>query len=130
MCKTLLYLKIGCPDYLKLIGGRAEETSVPFEPPYMPASLRSFIERHDPAQAAYTASDASNPFLGKKILVLSGGDDPIVRWRCSEEFVEKLNVGPDGLKKVLVYPGVGHTCTPEMVVEMGTFLWNNILRIA
>lgn len=118
---------LGCPDYTKLIGGRAKDSGVPFGPPYMPVDLRALIERHDPAQAAYTASDSSNPFLGKKILVLSGADDPVVPWPCSDEFVQNLDVGPDGVKKVFVYPGIGHTCTPEMVKEMATFLWENSL---
>lgn len=121
---------VGCPDYLKLIRGRATETNVPFAPPYMPASLLSLIQQHDPAQADYSSSSAaSNPFVGKKILVLSGADDPVVPWHCSEAFVEGLDVGvgQGGVKKAIAYPGVGHECTPEMVKEMAAFVWEHVL---
>ena len=46
----------------------------------------------------------------------------------SQEFVEKLNVGPQGVKKVVVAPGVGHECTPEMVVQMADFVFEHSLR--
>ncbi|THH02614.1 hypothetical protein EW026_g333 [Hermanssonia centrifuga] len=103
---------IGCPDYLKLISGRAKESEIPFEPPYIPKTFLSYIQQHDPAQASYTISEASNPFLGKKILVLSGADDPLVQWSCSQEFVENLQ------------------CTPDMVKEMANFVWDNVLVVA
>ena len=112
------------------MSGRAKESGVAFAPPHIPDALNTLIKLDDPAQSAYTASDTSNPFLGKKVLVLSGAADPIVPWTCSEEFVEQLHVGPNGVKKAIAYPGVGHTCTPEMVGEMAKFLWENVLSVA
>lgn len=49
-------------------------------------------------------------------------------FKFSEEFVGGLNVGPRGVKKVVVEPDVGHECTPGMVQEMAEFIWENCLR--
>ncbi|KAJ3553520.1 hypothetical protein NM688_g3567 [Phlebia brevispora] len=118
---------IACPDYMKLITKRAKYSGVSLTPPWFPDSLREYIERNDPARAPYTSPDTSNPFFSKKILVLSGGDDPLVPFVHSKEFVENLNVGQKGVKKVIVSPGVGHECTPEMVKEMADFIWEHAL---
>jgi hypothetical protein len=121
---------IACPDYMKLISNRARYSKVPLEPPYFTESLRAYIAQHDPACAPYTAADASNPFFGKKILVMSGGNDPLVPFKYSEEFVEGLNVGPNGVKKVIIEPGVEHECTPAMVKEMAEFVWEHSMQAA
>ncbi|KAI0769162.1 Alpha/Beta hydrolase protein [Irpex lacteus] len=119
---------IACPDYMKLMTKRAKYSHVELAPPHFPDSLRQYIAKNDPAQAPYTASDSSNPLWGKKVLVLSGADDPLVPWVHSEEFVENLKVGPNGIKEVVVAPGVGHECTPEMVKQMSSFIWEHSLR--
>jgi len=118
---------IGCPDYLHLMSRRAETSGIAFEPPYVPASFLAYVRANDPAYAPYTKPDASNPFLGKKILVLAGAEDTVVPWESSEEFVKNLEVGPNGVKKVIVYPDVGHRCTEEMVKETSDFIWEHIL---
>ncbi|EKM53986.1 uncharacterized protein PHACADRAFT_257525 [Phanerochaete carnosa HHB-10118-sp] len=116
----------GCPDYLHLMSRRAAASGVAFEPPYVPASFLAYVRANDPA-APHTTPDASNPFAGKKILVLAGAEDTLVPWESSEAFVKKLEVGPDGVKKVILYPGVGHKCTEEMVKETSDFVWEQIL---
>ncbi|GJE97372.1 alpha/beta hydrolase [Phanerochaete sordida] len=121
---------IGCPDYLHLISRRAAASGIAFEPPYIPANFLAYVRAHDPPYAPYTTAGATNPFTGKKVLVLSGGDDPIVPWESSDEFVQKLEVGEDGTKKVVVYPGVGHKCTEDMVKEVCDFVWEHILSKA
>ncbi|KAG1847592.1 Alpha/Beta hydrolase protein, partial [Suillus subluteus] len=113
---------IGCPDYTKLISQRAQSSGIPFSPPYFPASLKTYIETHDPAQLAYRAKDASNPFFGKKILVLSGKEDKLVPWVASAEFVDGLEVGEGGVKRVVVAEGAGHECTSGMRKEAGLFV--------
>lgn len=77
--------------------------------------------------AAYTASDESNPFLGKKILVLSGQKDKTVPWSTAKDFVDGLNVGEQGVKEVMVEPGVGHDFSPVMVKAAGRFIWEHAL---
>lgn len=103
--------------------------SLPIAPPHLPASLLSHIRRHDPPSTSYFKLDASNPFLGKKILVLSGGMDTLVPWTASREFVEKLEVGKGGLKEVVIAPDTGHECTDEMVAKMARFIEREALQI-
>lgn len=119
---------IGCPDYLTLIKHRANTSGVPFAPPYLPESLVETIKRIDPASHPYKATDASNPFLGKKILVLSGQEDTLVPWSASKAFVEGLQVGADGKKAISVQSGVGHECTAQMVQEMSNFIVEEVLK--
>ncbi len=91
-----------CPDYLALMSRRARSHKLPVGPPYFPAFLLALIARADPCTAPYTAPDASNPFHGKKILVLSGQDDKKVPWTSAQTFVDGLNVGAHGVKEVIV----------------------------
>lgn len=113
---------IGCPDYTKLISQRAASSDIPFSPPYFPVSFQTYVGTHDPAQLAYRAKDASNPFFGKKVLVLSGKEDKLVPWVASAEFVEGLEVGEEGVKRVVVEEGAGHECTRAMQKEAGVFV--------
>ncbi|KAG7450969.1 uncharacterized protein BT62DRAFT_984275 [Guyanagaster necrorhizus] len=114
---------IGCPDYLTLISARAEKFGISLEKSsYLPDSLLVLIQRSDPASTAYRSSDSSNPFLGKKILVLSGADDSLVPWSASEPFVNGLVVGEKGVKRVFVQEGVRHKCSPEMVQQLVEFV--------
>ena len=119
---------IGCPDYLALLASRAEHAGVTLTPPYVPASLLSIIRREDPAAVSIRASEASaNPFLGKKILVLSGAADKLVPWAASKEFVEALHVGEGGRKQVVLEEGAGHEYTDRMKAELVKFFWEEAL---
>ena len=111
---------IGCTDYLALIGGRAKASGLQLGPPILPDSLLEVIKRESPVCAPATGR---NPFFGKKILVLAGGKDELVPWKFSESFVERIEVGKEGVKRVLVYPDVGHVVTPSMEEEVGNFVW-------
>jgi len=95
----------------------------------MPDPLLSYICQHDPTSTPYHAQDASNPFFGKKILVLAGGMDTLVPYSAGEDFVEKLQVGKDGVKQVVIVPDAGHECTPAMVAEMARFIEKEALSI-
>lgn len=112
---------IGCPDYLKLIKQRAERSGIAFAPPHIPDSFVNLVKSVDPASTKYTGQDSSNPFYGKKILVLSGEIDAVVPWGASQEFADGLEVGP-GKKKVIVEKGVGHEMTDRMVAEAVVFI--------
>lgn len=113
---------------MTLIKQRAKKSSVPFSPPYIPESLLETIKQFDPASQPYKATDASNPFWGKKVLVLSGQEDTLVPWSASKAFVEELEVGPDGKKTISVQRGVGHECTARMVEEMSNFIAIEVLK--
>ncbi|KIK46012.1 hypothetical protein CY34DRAFT_463591 [Suillus luteus UH-Slu-Lm8-n1] len=113
---------VGCPSYTKLISHRAASSDIPFSPPYFPVSFQTYIRTHDLAQLAFRAKDASNPFFGKKVLVLSGKEDKLVPWAASAEFVEGLEVGDGGVKRVVVEEGAGHEWTEGMLKEANKFM--------
>jgi len=121
---------IGCPNYLELIKRRAHISSIPFQAPHIPNSLITLINTSDPASKDFNSLNSSNPFLGKKILVLSGKADPLVAWSVCESFVDALEVGPEGVKQVFLQEGVGHTCTDEMVDKAAAFIGQHLLTIA
>ncbi|KAJ7510274.1 Alpha/Beta hydrolase protein [Mycena galericulata] len=105
---------IGCPDYLGLMEPRAQAQGISVGPPHFPENLLKLIRAETLTALPYTTTDEKNPFLGKKVLVLSGGSDPIVPWSASQKFVEGLEVGT-GDKKVIVFEDAGHEVTPAMV---------------
>jgi len=119
---------IGCPDYIELMKYRAKRSDIPFTAPYIPASLVDLIGSSDPASKNYSSLETSNPFLGKKILILSGEDDKLVPWTASKKVVDSLEVGPQGLKKVIVEKGVGHECTATMVAEATEFVLTELVN--
>lgn len=113
---------IACPDFLALLPPRAKQDGIEFKPPHFPDDFVQLVKRCDPAYQPHDKVDSSNPFLGKKVLVLSGGSDPLVPFSASQTFVENLQVGKEGIKKVIVYDGVGHACTPDMIRDMTSFI--------
>ena len=107
-----------------MIADRATQAGLDFAPPHVPKSLSELIKKDDPANTKYeSANPAENPFFGKKILVLAGGKDKLVPWSASKKFVEGLNVGDKGIKKVVIVPEAGHECPPVMVEELTKFIW-------
>ncbi|KAF9000747.1 hypothetical protein BDQ17DRAFT_666041 [Cyathus striatus] len=84
---------IGCPDYMKLMRQRAQRKHIPFTGPYFPPNLVKLIERWDPASTLYKTMEDGNPFLGKKILVLSGGSDELVPWEASKHLLRISRLG-------------------------------------
>jgi len=118
---------IGCPDYTKLISQRAQLAGVPFEAPYYPLHLKAYVDACDPASFAFQEKDATNPFLGKRILVLSGAKDELVPWTASQEFVKGLEVG-NGVKKVVLEENTGHECSPTMIREAALFVMDWLIK--
>ncbi|KAG7089649.1 hypothetical protein E1B28_011311 [Marasmius oreades] len=119
---------IGCPDFLTLMTERAKKFNISLEgSEYLPDSILGLIRKSDPVTTPSRRSDPSNPFLNKKILVLSGGNDTLVPWRTSEYFVNELEVGRKGYKEVYVHPEAGHEFTKEMEKKMIDFLGAKVL---
>lgn len=106
---------------------RAQQRSLSANAPYFPETLREFITKHDPASAPHTGISDGNPFLGKHVLVLSGAADPLVPWIYSQKFVDELEVGETGSKRVFVQEGARHEVTPEMRAEAASFVWQWII---
>ncbi|KAH8994813.1 Alpha/Beta hydrolase protein [Lactarius akahatsu] len=113
----------GCVDYLALMEQRTEKLGIPRTAPYFPESLRALVGVYDPV------TPPPGAFVGKRILVLSGADDPLVPWSVSRAFVEALDVGPRGKKEVVVQPGAKHEYTDEMKEELFRFFWEEALVI-
>ncbi|KAH9999206.1 Alpha/Beta hydrolase protein [Russula compacta] len=111
----------GCPDYLTLIERRAAHLDVPRAAPYIPASLCALVRAHD------TVSAPAAVFAGKRVLVLAGAEDALVPWEASRAFVEALDVGRGGRKKVVLSSGVKHEFTDGMREEMFRFFWEEAL---
>lgn len=117
---------IGCPAYLTMLAPRALKASVPLAPPYIPTTLLSRIQSDFPSY--YQSHDSTlNPFIGKRVLVLSGEKDRLVPWDASSAFVEGLEVGKTGRRKVRLQEGVGHEYTKEMKGALIEFFWEEAL---
>lgn len=147
----------GCPDFLTLMAARARsfgdstlKGTDPTGPPAFPPTLLSHIARTSPTPPqsssssnipkstgddnhplAYDPTNATdhlvNPFIGKKVLVLSGAADPLVPWSASQTFVDALQVGQNGRKEVFLQDGAKHECTSEMVERLARFIWEEAL---
>ena len=113
----------GCADYLTLMEQRAEKLGIPRTAPYFPESLRALVRTYD------TVVAPPGTFVGKRILVLGGADDTLVPWSTSRAFVEALDVGEHGKKRVVVQPGVKHEFPDEMREEVFRFFWEEALVI-
>ncbi|KAG9034912.1 hypothetical protein FS837_002085 [Tulasnella sp. UAMH 9824] len=115
---------IACPDYLGVMEFRAKQSGVSTSPPSFPDSLRRYIQQHDVLATPFNQDSRSNPFLGKHILVLSSGADTLVPFeQFCKPFVDGLEVGVEGTKRVVVLAGVGHEITDEMREEAARFIW-------
>lgn len=113
----------GCADYLTLMEQRAEKLGIPRTSPYFPESLRALVRTYD------TVVAPPGTFAGKRVLVLVGADDILVPWSASRAFVEALDVGERGKKRVVVQPGVKHKYTDEMREELFRFFWEEALVV-
>ncbi|KAJ7039488.1 Alpha/Beta hydrolase protein [Mycena alexandri] len=123
---TLVVPIIGCPDYLGLIEARATALGIAIGPPHFPDSLMKVLKAKALTALPYRSTAGENPFLGKKVLVLSGGSDPVVPWAASRAFVEGLEVGPRGSKEVKVFEGVGHAVGQGMVDGLVAFVLGDL----
>jgi hypothetical protein len=114
-------------------------------PPTFPAQLVEHIKSNSPgadlesvssSYSPFSGNAKNNPFIGKRILVLSGADDPLVAWRFSRDFVANLVVDQDGVsekkgrKEVFVQDGAKHEVTPRMIELLSEFIWKQMLEIS
>ncbi|GAA5834333.1 hypothetical protein JCM11251_007961 [Rhodosporidiobolus azoricus] len=119
---------IASPSILSLLTHRALTLPPPSGPlsvpsSFFPASLVSLLERIDPDRQSMGQGGV---WEGKNVLVLSGGEDPLVGWKegGSEAFVARLEKeGQVGTLEVWVQDKTGHACTPEMMHRARDFVW-------
>lgn len=124
---------IGCPDYARLMQHRAEKSKLGcgveglFRSKEFPENLLSVISEVDPAAIGIDEIIKKGLLCGKKILTLSGGADKLVPYACGEPFLKSLKEAYSagiltGELTDVVYPGIGHECTPEMVRDLSMFV--------
>ncbi len=123
---------IGCPDYKALLSARVDGFKAGnnggAKEPVVPKSLWRLVDAVDPIASDYTGNDPStNPFIGKKILVLTGANDTLVPPAYTRPFVDALQVGPDGALEMVDQPGAGHEVTDEMIRRTGEWIWKHVL---
>ncbi len=109
------------------MSARAEQNGLSFGPPLFPDSLKAVVERESPGSVPYNKETVDNPFIGKKILVLSGKEDTLVPWEASKEIVEHLEVGPEGVIRYIVEAGAAHKVTTRMKDEAAKFILDNAI---
>lgn len=108
---------------------RATKSEIDFSPPYLPQNLLNLLDTLDPDSVEYTSSNESNnPYINKKILILHGEKDELVPWDCCKEFVDGLNVGEKGEKKVFLEKDRGHETSSLMVTELVKWIVQHGLR--
>ncbi|KAF8322596.1 hypothetical protein DL93DRAFT_2071445 [Clavulina sp. PMI_390] len=106
-------IKIGVP----IIGGSASAS------PHFNRNT-TLPGKYDPTSPT---DRAANPFLGKHVLVLSGGKDKLVPYTFSRAFVDSLVTGEDGSKDAWVQPEAGHELTDAMLERLCAFIWEKAL---
>eukprot|EP01119_Soliformovum_irregulare_P021562 TRINITY_DN7205_c0_g1_i2.p1 TRINITY_DN7205_c0_g1~~TRINITY_DN7205_c0_g1_i2.p1 ORF type:complete len:158 (+),score=25.97 TRINITY_DN7205_c0_g1_i2:155-628(+) len=109
---------IGCPDYQALMADRIVKNSLTMGPPYFPQTLTDLIQRTG-------ASNKPEAFIGKRVVVLSGGADQLVPWEFSQPFVDQLQKMDHVDVEVKVYEGSGHEVHPEMLVKLRNAIFRN-----
>lgn len=114
---------IGSPDFLDIATTRTDWIGLPLVTPYMTPAMRNHIIKNDPVSRCQ-GSPRPNPFMNKHILALVGAQDCMVPLPATRRFMDRINVGPFGTKRLVIQQGVGHQCTREMVVEMAELVWN------
>jgi hypothetical protein len=115
-----------------------------------PKALISTVQTYDPKGQLFGLSDVPTDFSmeeqkqlrsifdakikNKRILLCSGGADKLVPYHAGESFIAFLKTATAGWYKDgnvyvedIVYPGVGHECTPEMVKDTCRFISDTLV---
>ncbi|CAE6438980.1 unnamed protein product [Rhizoctonia solani] len=117
---------IGSPDFLDIATARNNLTGIPLVSSYMTSATRNYILKNDPV--SHRRNLRPDPFVNKHILALAGAQDGMVPLPATRRFLDRINVGPLGAKRLIIQQGVGHQCTREMVIEMAELVWDVALR--
>ncbi|CAE6470724.1 unnamed protein product [Rhizoctonia solani] len=113
---------IGSPDFLEIATARNNLTGLPLVSSYMTSVTRNYILKNDPVSCRRN-SLRPDPFMNKHILALAGAQDGMIPFTATRQFLDRINVGPIGTKRLIIQQGVGHQCTREMVIEMAELVW-------
>ncbi|KAK7709293.1 hypothetical protein SLS64_006205 [Diaporthe eres] len=100
-----------------------------FDPKGILFGADEVVESPSEAQQARLRPILDAHVRGKRLLMCTGGADKLVPWRCSEPFTKFFTGAAESWYKDSglaadnrVYPGIGHECSPEMVVDAVRFV--------
>lgn len=100
-----------------------------FDPKGIVFGTDDVVEDPSKAQQAQLRQILDKHVKGKRLLMTTGGDDKLVPWRCSESFTKFFTNAADGWYKDSglvvdnrVYAGVGHECSPDMLLDAVRFV--------
>ncbi|KAG9128386.1 hypothetical protein FRC07_014800 [Ceratobasidium sp. 392] len=117
---------IGSPDFLDIATQRSSSPGVPLVSSYMSSSIRNYIIKNDPVSRKRSPSQQTS-FMNKHVLALAGAQDGMIPLLATRAFLDRIDVGPAGTKRLVIQQGVGHQCTREMVREMAKLVWKVVL---
>lgn len=151
---TAAVVIIGCPDYMRVMTDRARLSKLKtyissdgaefLGSKDFPKALMSSVQKWDPKGMLFGASEINihpseseqerlrqildKKIKGKRVLVCSGGDDKLVPYHCSEQFMKFLKTATSSWYKDgdvyvedNVYPGIGHAYSEGMVKDTTRF---------
>lgn len=100
-----------------------------FDPKGIVFGTDDVVEAPSKAQQAQLRQILDKHVKGKRLLMTTGGDDKLVPWRCSEPFTKFFTNAAEGWYKDSglvvdnrVYAGVGHECSPDMLLDAVRFI--------
>ncbi|QRV89420.1 hypothetical protein RhiJN_17438 [Ceratobasidium sp. AG-Ba] len=95
----------GSPDFLDIATYRSNAAPVvPLVSSLISSSTRSHIIRHDPVSRRRTPSQEIL-FTNKHVLALAGAQDGIVSLLATRTFLDRIDVGPAGTKRLVIQQG-------------------------
>lgn len=118
----LTRISVGSPDFLDIASARSNNTGLPLVSSFMSPTTRSYIAKHDPV-TRHRSPSRGNPFKNKHVLAVAGAQDSMAPLLATRIFMDRIDVGPSGTKRLIIQEGVGHQCTKDMVREMAEFVW-------
>lgn len=88
----------------------------------MTPATRDYIIKNDPI-SRHSNPGKSNPFMNKHVLAVAGAQDAMMPLLPTRQFINRIDVGPLGSKRLIIQEGVGHQCTREMLIHLAEFVW-------
>jgi predicted esterase len=101
---------VGISDFLTLVESRLVESNLPAEV-YLPKPFFNMVTRN--------TQDLDQKFKNKRILIINGEKDQLVKAKFNEPLINSLrqiHLGKEGYDwNYYLLPGVGHEWCPEMI---------------
>lgn len=92
----------------------------------MTSETREYIIKNDPVSRRLSPA-RPNPYMNKHVLAIAAAQDGMMPLLPTRQFLDRIDVGSVGTKKLIIQEGVGHQCTRRMVIQMAEFVWALVL---